>query len=100
MGMQALVLKLLEGITDVSIRTSITTALSAMIEMYRLGRISDDELKRDLVLFCTDVLAVKHPLKDVEELRAEAEQWAEQLFRAIKIEIIRDRYLSKLSTGL
>jgi len=100
MGMQELVLKLIEGITDVSIRTSIITALSAMVEAYRLGRVSEDELKRDLVLFCVDVLSVKHPLKSVDELRAEAEQWAEQLFKAIKAKVMRDRYLAKLSTGL
>jgi len=100
MGVHELVLKLLEGIQDASIRASIATALSAMVEAYRLGRISDDELKRDLVLFCVDVLSVKHPLKSVEELGEEAEQWAEQLLRAIKLKVMRDRYLAKLSAGL
>jgi hypothetical protein len=86
-----LLLKLMEGITDASIRADIVTAFSYMVEAYRLGRIDDDRLRRDLKELCLDVLAVKYPTKDVEELRREAEAWAEKLYRVIKAMAVRER---------
>jgi hypothetical protein len=86
-----LLLKLMEGITDAGVRTDIITAFSYMVEAYRLGRIDDERLKRDLNELCLDVLAVKYPTKDIEELRGEAEAWAEKLYRVIKVMAVRER---------
>jgi hypothetical protein len=86
-----LLMKLMDGITDASVRADIITAFSYMVEAYRLGRIDDDRLKRDLKELCLDVLAVKYPTKDVEELRGEAEAWAEKLYRAVKALTVRER---------
>ena len=86
-----LLMKLMDGITDASVRADIVTAFSYMVEAYRLGRIDDDRLKRDLRELCLDVLAVKYPAKDVEELRSEAEEWAGKLYRVIKAMAVRER---------
>jgi len=64
-----------------------------MVEAYRSGRIDDDRLRRDLNELCLDVLAVKYPTKDVEELRSEAEAWAERLYRVVKALTVRERTL-------
>jgi hypothetical protein len=91
-------MKLMEGITDASVRADIITAFSYMVEAYRMGRIDDDRLKRDLRELCLDVLAVKYPTRDIEELRGEAEAWAEKLYRVIKVMVVRERTL--LRSGL
>jgi len=111
MAYHELLMKLMEGITDASVRADIITAFSYMVEAYRLGRIDDDRLRRDLNELCLlgridddrlrrdlnelclDVLAVKYPTKDVEELRGEAEAWAEKLYRVIKVMAVRERTL-------
>jgi hypothetical protein len=98
MAYHELLMKLMDGITDASVRADIITAFSYMVEAYRLGRIDDDRLKRDLNELCLDVLAVKYPTKDVEELRGEAEAWAEKLYRAVKALTVRERTL--LRSGL
>jgi hypothetical protein len=98
MAYHELLLKLMDGITDASVRADIITAFSYMVEAYRLGRIDDDRLKRDLKELCLDVLAVKYPTKDVEELRGEAEAWAEKLYRVVKALTVRERTL--LRSGL
>jgi hypothetical protein len=98
MAYHELLLKLMEGITDASIRTDIVTAFSYMVEAYRLGKIDDNRLRRDLNELCLDVLSIKYPTKDVEELRSEAEAWAERLYRAVKALTVRERTL--LRSGL
>jgi hypothetical protein len=91
MAYHELLLKLMEGITDASVRADIVTAFSYMVEAYRIGRIDDERLRRDLRELCLDVLSVKYPTKDVEELRSEAEEWAEKLYRVIKVMAVRER---------
>jgi hypothetical protein len=88
----------MEGITDASVRTDIVTAFSYMVEAYRLGRIDDDRLRRDLNELCIDVLSVKYPTKDIEELKSEAEAWVEKLYRVVKALTVRERTL--LRSGL
>jgi len=91
MAYHELLIKLMEGIADASVRADIVTAFSYMVEAYRSGRIDDDRLRRDLKELCLDVLAVKYPIKDVEELRGEAEAWAEKLYRVVKALTVRER---------
>jgi hypothetical protein len=91
MSYHELLLKLMEGITDASVRADIITAFSYIVEAYRSGRIDDDRLKRDLNELCLDVLAVKYPTKDIEELRKEAETWVERLYRVVKALTVRER---------
>ena len=98
MAYHELLLKLMEGITDAGVRADIVTAFSYIVEAYRSGRIDDDRLRRDLNELCLDVLAVKYPTKDIEELKSEAEEWSEKLYRAVKVLTVRERTL--LGSGL
>jgi len=88
-----LVLKLLEGIRDAGTRADITATLTYLMELYRIGRISDEKLLGELRELCLDVLMEKYPLKDIEELRAEAEECAESFYRAMRLQTIRSRYM-------
>jgi len=98
-SLQASILELIEGITDASIRVSIITTIFAMADAHRRGRMTEEELKRDLTNFCFEILDFKNPFKDAEELRREAERWAERLLRLIKLEATRIRYLTRLSSS-
>jgi hypothetical protein len=93
-----LLLKLMDGITDIGVRADIVAAFSYIVEAYKLGKIDDGRLRHDLNELCLDILSVKHPTKDVEELRGEAEEWAEKLYRIVKMMAVRDR--SFIRSGL
>ena len=93
MSFHELVLKFLEGVRDAGTRADITATLTYLVELYRAGRLSDERLLQALKELCLDVLMEKFPLKDIEELRTMAEEWAEQLYRAIRLQTIRNRYM-------
>jgi hypothetical protein len=85
----------MEGITDASVRADIVTAFSYIVEAYRLGRIDDERLRRDLNELCLDVLSIKYPTKDIEVLRSEVEEWVGKLYRVIKAMAVRERTLAR-----
>jgi hypothetical protein len=91
---QQLLLKLMEGITEASVRAEIARAFSAIVAGYAAGKLDDAKLQSVLVEFCLDVLATKYPLKDVEELRPEAEEWARKLYRAVRLATIGERFFA------
>jgi len=91
-----LLLKFLEGIQGGDVRSDIIATFGLILEAYRIGRIGDEELKKDLKELCLDILVSKYPLKSVEELREEAEEWAEKFYRVFRFEVIRDRYMGLL----
>lgn len=95
MMLHELITKLLDGVVDAGVRADAITAFSYMVEAYRLGRVDDNTLRQDLKEFCLDVLAVKYPTRDVEELAREADEWVEKLYRIIRMIAIRDRALAR-----
>jgi hypothetical protein len=91
MSYQVVLTRLLDGIVGADVRAKIAEAINYIILAYLEGRIDDNQLKSDLVQFSLDVLSTKRPTEDIELLRPEAEQWAEQLYRGIKVYAIRYR---------
>ena len=93
MSLQELVLKLLDGITDATIRADVAATISLILENYMVGSADDKKTKtktylRELVM---DVLMTKYPFKSAEELKDEVEKWVEALYRAVKIRAMRMR---------
>jgi hypothetical protein len=99
MSYRELLLKLIDGIRDARIRSDITSAFSVIMHAYRVGRIDDNKLLKALRELCLDVLMEKYPLKDIEELKKEADKLAEEFFRSIKVVTIRDRYRGLMETS-
>lgn len=95
-SLDQLVIKLIEGIYDAKVRMDIASIVYGMRDSYASGQIDDEELKNDLILFCTDVYQTKYIDKEVEELRDQIEDCAKRLFRAIKLETIRARFFERL----
>jgi hypothetical protein len=91
-----LVIKLIDGIVDARTRLEIASIVYGMKDTYARGDVSDEEFKNDLVLFCTDIYQSKFPDKDVEELKDQIEDCAKKLYRAIKLETLRARFLARL----
>jgi hypothetical protein len=81
------------------VRAKIAEAINYIVLAYIEGRIDDDQLKSDLTRFSLDVLATKRPTEDIEILKPEAEQWAEQLYRGIKIYALRYRMAKAYGRG-
>jgi len=91
-----LVIKLLDGIYDAKTRMDIVSIVYGMRDSYASGQVGDEELKNDLILFCTDIYQTKYIDKEVEELKDQIEDCARKLYRAIKLETIRARFFGRL----
>jgi hypothetical protein len=99
MSYREVLLKLMNGITGADVRSAITEAFNYILNAYLDGRIDDSQLKRDLVEFCLDVLVTKKPFEDIDKLRSEAEDWAEDLFKAIRAHTLRHRLFTRYGRG-
>jgi len=99
MSLHELILKLLEGIREASIRADVAAVVSMFRDLYAAGRITDNKLLKGLEELCLDVLIEKNPLKSIEELREDASKCASEFYRAIRIETIRARVFSSVAPG-
>jgi hypothetical protein len=99
MGYQDVLVELMDGITGADVRSAITEAFQYILNAYLSGRISDEQLKKDLAEFSLDVLVAKKPFEDVDKLREEAEGWAEKLYRGVKIYALRYRLAQAYGRG-
>jgi hypothetical protein len=95
-SLDQLIIKLIDGIYDAKIRMDVVTIVYSMRDNYAGGQVGDEELKNDLILFCTDIYQTKYIDKEVEELKDQIEDCAQKLFRAIKLETIRARFFARL----
>ena len=100
MGYHSLLLELMRGIADAPLRASIARAFLAVVEGYRYGVLDDRKLRAVLAEFCLDVLSVKYPTRDVEELRPEAERCSEKLYGAVRAATLAERYTRTSGTGV
>jgi undecaprenyl pyrophosphate synthase len=89
----------MDGIVGADVRSAIAEAFNYILNAYLDGRIDDEQLKRDLVEFCLDVLVVKKPFEDLGKLREEAEDWAEKLYRAVRTYTLRQRLFMRYGLG-
>ncbi len=91
MSLQEIVLKLLDGITDASVRADVAATISLILENYMTGRADDKKTITYLRELVMDVLMTKYPFKSAEELKDEVEKWVEALYRAVKLRAMRMR---------
>ena len=99
MSYQDVLTKLMDGIVGADVRSAITEAFQYILNAYLSGRLSDEQLKKDLAEFSLDVLATKKPFEDTDKLREEAEDWAEKLYRGVKIYALRHRLAMTYGRG-
>jgi hypothetical protein len=99
MSYRDVLLKLMDGIIGADVRSAIAEAFQYILNAYLSGRIDDDQLKKDLVEFCLDVLVTKKPFEDIDKLRGEAEEWAEKLYKAVRAYTLRQRLFIRYWLG-
>jgi hypothetical protein len=99
MSYQNVLIKLLDGIVGANIRSKIAESFNYILKAYLDGRINDEQLMSDLIQFSLDVLIAKKPTEDVDMLRGEAEQWADQLYKGIKVMAARYRLSRMYGSG-
>jgi len=96
---QDVLVKLIDGVQGIDLRSSIVEAFNYILHAYMSGKISDSQLKKDLAGFCLDVLAVKNPGVDPDTLKDEAEKWAGQLYSSVKVYALRNRLAQAYGRG-
>jgi len=95
MSLQAIILSLLDGISDPLIRSDIASTIYFLRDMYISGRISNDELKAELTNIVNEILDATQPDLLPDEKKKKVDMLANQLFRAIKMETLRRRMYTK-----
>jgi hypothetical protein len=97
MSYQEHIVKIMEGITDFDTRKNIMISFHALLESYKAGRMSEKEFKEGLLLLCYDILSLKSAITvDEGILKDQAKDWAEKIYKAVKSELIKEKYLSRL----
>ena len=95
MSLQAIVLSLLDGITDPSVRSDIATTIYFLRDVYISGKIKPEELKMELVNIVSTVLDVTHPDLLPDEKKKKADMIADQLYKAIRMSTLKMRMMGK-----
>lgn len=94
MDFNTLLVKFLEGITNTKDRADLIATFGLIKSLYESGRIDDSRVIQALNELCLDTLMAKYITKDIDELKPEAEEWANRFYRSLRIATVRDRYLS------
>jgi len=91
MSLQALVLSLIDGITDPALRAEISSTIFFLAEVFESGKVSEKEIYNDLREIVSTVLDITQPDLFGEEKRKRVEELAKQLMTAIKARTLRTR---------
>jgi len=97
MSLQSVVLSLISDIPDPGIRHDVASTVYFLRDVYINGKISLEDLKRELTDIVNTVLDVTHPELLPEEKKKKVDMLVDQLLRAIKMDTLRIRMLRKFS---
>ncbi|RLG74805.1 MAG: hypothetical protein DRO23_05655 [Thermoprotei archaeon] len=86
MVLEQKIMNLISGITDPSIRIEIARTIKFLFEVWVSGRVPANEILRDLKDVTYMVVSFKFPLLSEEELKKKADDLAEDIFKAFKLE--------------
>lgn len=95
MSLQPIILSLISDIDDPAVRTDIASTIVFLKDVYLSGKISKEKLAQELRDVVRNVLEVTHPELLPEELEKKTKEYVGQLIRAIAMETLRTRILSK-----
>jgi len=95
MSLQAVVLSLLDGIVDPSIRSDIATTIYFLRDVFLSGKIKPNELKSELVDIVSTVVDITHPDLLPDEKKKKVDMIVDQLYRAIRMSTLKMRMMGK-----
>ena len=104
MSLQALVLSLVSGIDDPKVRMDICSTIYFLRDLYLEGKITEGQLRKDLMDIVTTIISAKHPELLPDEVKKKAERVVADIIRSYKLSTLRvsviKRYSTQLSYGL
>lgn len=95
MSLRQKVREIIDQLAVAEVRLDVAQTLFFLFDVYASGRVSEEEIKRDLFDVALTVVNIAKPDLSLEEKREEAGRLAEELMLAFKREGIRRRLLSK-----
>ena len=97
MSLQSVILSLLSGIPDTAVRTDIASTIYFLRDAFLSGRISLDTLKSELTSIVSTILDITHPELLPDEKKKKVSMLVDQLVKAIQMDTLRLRTLSRFS---
>ncbi|MEM2259994.1 MAG: hypothetical protein QXY65_02890 [Candidatus Methanomethylicaceae archaeon] len=95
MSVNNLIMTLLSGVKDVTQRVDIATTIRYFLDLYSMGGISEEDLRKALYEVCFDVLSFTIAELTTEEIKEKAKNMTEEFIKAFKVESIMRRAMSK-----
>ena len=97
MSLQSLVLTIISDITDPATRMDISSTIFFLRDLYFSGRISQEELRKELTSVVDTVFKAVHPEWLPDERKAKVKEIVDQLVRAITLSAVKTHLFSKFS---
>jgi len=88
---------LVSGIDDPRMRMDVASTITFLADLYGNGRISREDLARDLYDICVDVLRASNPELLDEEIAERARILADELLQAIRLSRLAQRTIYRYS---
>lgn len=95
MSLQAIILSLIAEIGDAALRTDIASTIIFLRDLYLRGQIGREDLAEELRGVVRTVLEATQPALLPEELEERTREIVDQLLRAISLDAMRARLMSK-----
>jgi len=86
LSLQIKILNLISGLVDPTVRMGISSTINYLYQIFRDGRVSEDDIRDSLYEIFVDVLKFKHPEVLDEEIRKKAREMVEEFIIAFRLE--------------
>jgi len=90
------ILSLISGIDDPSTRLEIARTINFLFDVWKTGNAPPEEIKNALNEIAYTIVSYKFPLLSEEERKKKAQEIAEDIFRAFKMESLYRMTFSRL----
>jgi hypothetical protein len=96
MSLQNIILSIISGITDPSIRLDIATTINYIFGLYCDRSVGEDEIRKSLYEICHDVISYTSPELSGEALVNAVNMKVDELMRAFRLESLKRRTIAGL----
>ena len=86
---------LIAGIGDHKVRVDVASTINFLADLYGSGRVNEEEIRKDLLDICVDVIRASYPEFQDEEVRKRASIVAEELFQSMRVERMVGRMMAR-----
>jgi hypothetical protein len=97
MSLMQKVQALISGIDDVRVRMEVASTIRFLADLYSNGRAGEDEIRKDLLEICTDVLRLSNPDLLDEEIAERAKILADEIFQSMRLDRLVQRTIYRYS---